>query len=45
MYLYDQSERPRKGRNIRTGEKIRIKAKNIPKFVPVKALKYAVNEL
>lgn len=33
----------RKGRNPRTGEGIEIKAKNIPKFIPGKALKDAVN--
>ena len=32
----------RKGRNPRTGENIKIKAKNVPKFVPGKALKDAV---
>ncbi|MBW1701347.1 MAG: HU family DNA-binding protein [Deltaproteobacteria bacterium] len=32
----------RKGRNPRTGEVIDIKAKNVPKFVPGKALKDAV---
>ena len=32
----------RKGRNPQTGEEIRIKAKNVPKFVPGKALKAAV---
>ena len=32
----------RKGRNPRTGEPIKIKAKNVPKFVPGKALKDAV---
>ena len=32
----------RKGRNPRTGEKIKIKAKNVPKFEPGKALKEAV---
>ena len=32
----------RKGRNPQTGEEIEIKAKNIPKFVPGKALKDAV---
>ena len=32
----------RKGRNPRTGEVINIKAKNVPKFVPGKALKDAV---
>ena len=33
----------RKGRNPQTGEEIDIKAKNVPKFVPGKALKDAVN--
>ena len=33
----------RKGRNPRTGEEIKIKAKNIAKFIPGKALKDAVN--
>ena len=33
----------RKGRNPRTGEEINIQAKNVPKFVPGKALKDAVN--
>ena len=33
----------RKGRNPQTGEEIEIKAKNIPKFVPGKALKDAVS--
>lgn len=33
----------RKGRNPRTGEEISIQAKNVPKFVPGKALKDAVN--
>jgi nucleoid DNA-binding protein len=32
----------RKGRNPRTGEEIKIKAKNVPKFVPGKGLKDAV---
>lgn len=32
----------RKGRNPQTGEEIKIKAKNVPKFVPGKALKAAV---
>jgi nucleoid DNA-binding protein len=32
----------RKGRNPRTGEVIKIKAKNVPKFVPGKGLKDAV---
>ncbi|MFH1349497.1 MAG: HU family DNA-binding protein [Pseudomonadota bacterium] len=32
----------RKGRNPRTGEGIKIKAKNVPKFVAGKALKDAV---
>lgn len=33
----------RKGRNPQTGESIKIKAKKVPKFVPGKALKDAVN--
>lgn len=33
----------RKGRNPATGEEIKIKAKKVPKFVPGKALKEAVN--
>ena len=33
----------RKGRNPQTGEVIKIKAKNVPKFVAGKALKDAVN--
>ena len=33
----------RKGRNPATGEVIKIKAKKVPKFVPGKALKDAVN--
>jgi len=33
----------RTGRNPQTGEVIKIKAKNVPKFVPGKALKDAVN--
>ena len=32
----------RKGRNPRTGETIKIKAKKVPKFVPGKALRDAV---
>jgi nucleoid DNA-binding protein len=32
----------RKGRNPRTGETIKIKAKNVPRFVPGKGLKDAV---
>ena len=32
----------RKGRNPQTGEEIKIKAKNVPKFVPGKALKDVV---
>ena len=32
----------RKGRNPQTGEEIKIKAKNVPKFVPGKGLKDAV---
>lgn len=34
----------RKGRNPQTGEEIKIKAKNVPKFVPGKALKDAVQK-
>jgi nucleoid DNA-binding protein len=34
----------RKGRNPRTGEFIEIAAKTVPKFVPAKALKDAVDE-
>ncbi len=33
----------RKGRNPQTGVEIEIKAANVPKFVPGKALKEAVN--
>lgn len=33
----------RTGRNPQTGEAVKIKAKNVPKFVPGKALKDAVN--
>ncbi|MFC1811434.1 HU family DNA-binding protein [Thermodesulfobacteriota bacterium] len=33
----------RTGRNPSTGEKIKIKAKNVPQFVPGKKLKDAVN--
>ncbi|MBL7178835.1 MAG: HU family DNA-binding protein [Desulfobacterales bacterium] len=33
----------RKGRNPQTGDEIEIKAKNIPKFIPGKALKDAVD--
>lgn len=33
----------RKGRNPKTGEEIKIKAKKVPKFVAGKALKDAVN--
>ncbi|MFO7460660.1 MAG: HU family DNA-binding protein [Desulfatiglandales bacterium] len=32
----------RKGRNPQTGAEIKIKAKNVPKFVPGKALRAAV---
>ena len=32
----------RKGRNPQTGEEINIKAKDVPKFVPGKALKEAI---
>jgi nucleoid DNA-binding protein len=35
--------KPRTGRNPRTGEEIRIPAKNTPKFAPAKALKEAVD--
>ncbi len=34
----------RKGRNPRTGEVIEIAASSVPKFVPAKALKDAVDE-
>jgi len=34
----------RTGRNPRTGEELKIKAKDVPKFVPGKALKDAVEE-
>ena len=34
----------RTGRNPRTGEELKIKAKDVPKFVPCKALKDAVEE-
>jgi nucleoid DNA-binding protein len=33
----------RKGRNPQTGDEIKIKAKNVPKFLAGKALKDAVN--
>jgi len=33
----------RKGRNPQTGEEIKIKAKNVPRFLAGKALKDAVN--
>lgn len=33
----------RTGRNPQTGEAIKIKAKNVPKFIPGKALKDAVS--
>ena len=33
----------RTGRNPKTGEPIKIKARNVPKFSPAKALKDAVN--
>lgn len=33
----------RKGRNPQTGEEMKIKAKNVPKFVPGKALRDSVN--
>jgi nucleoid DNA-binding protein len=34
----------RTGRNPKTGEEIKIKAKNSPKFIPGKALKDTVNQ-
>ncbi len=37
-----EKRKARKGRNPRTGEEIKIKAKRVPKFVPGKALKDAV---
>ena len=37
-----QKREARKGRNPATGEEIQIKAKNIPKFTPGKALKEAL---
>ena len=37
-----EKRKARKGRNPRTGESIKIKAKRVPKFVPGKALKEAV---
>ncbi len=37
-----QTRKARKGRNPATGEEIQIKAKNVPKFTPGKALKDAV---
>jgi DNA-binding protein HU-beta len=33
----------RKGRNPQTGREIQIEAKNVPKFIPGKSLKDAVN--
>jgi DNA-binding protein HU-beta len=38
-----EKRKARKGRNPQTGEEINIKAKNVSKFVPGKALKDAVN--
>ena len=38
-----QHQKARDGRNPRTGETLKIKAKNVAKFVPGKALKEAVN--
>jgi DNA-binding protein HU-beta len=35
----------RKGRNPQSGEEIKIKAKNVPKFAPGKVLKDAVNRM
>ena len=37
-----QQRKARTGRNPQTGEEIRIEAKRVPKFVPGKALKDAV---
>jgi nucleoid DNA-binding protein len=37
-----EKRKARKGRNPRTGEEIKIKAKKVPKFTPGKALKEAV---
>ncbi len=37
-----EKRKARWGRNPQTGEKIKIKAKKVPKFVPGKALKEAV---
>ena len=37
-----EKRKARKGRNPRTGEAIKIKAKKVPKFVPGKGLKDAV---
>ncbi len=37
-----EKRKARKGRNPRTGEEIKIKAKRVPKFVAGKALKEAV---
>ena len=37
-----EKRKARKGRNPRTGEEIKIKAKKVPKFIPGKALKEAV---
>ena len=37
------NRKARTGRNPQTGEPIEIKAKNVPKFVPGKALKDAIN--
>ncbi len=38
-----QRQKARTGRNPRTGEELKIKAKNVAKFAPGKALKEAVN--
>jgi len=37
-----QHKKAREGRNPQTGQKIRIKAKHVPKFMPGKALREAV---
>ena len=39
-----QKRPARMGRNPNTGAKIEIKAKNVPKFIPGKALKSALNQ-
>jgi DNA-binding protein HU-beta len=39
-----EKRKARTGRNPQTGDKIKIKAKNIPKFVAAKSLKGVVNK-